>query len=249
MRHWTIALCILACLPGLGISKTISPSLLPDSLPKEGRYRLVFVTSTTRDGLSSEVDEYNDFVQSVADASDVTGPLGLEWKALVSTETVDARDNIEVNPLIYEITPIYLLDGRSATGRIPETNELATSANLFAFDGRGARPIGLNITENATILPVNPPPFTDIGGAVVHTGTLGNGAASQFDALGGPPNRGRGGDAYLSGDGAYQWVSYDLTAPAHFYAVSEVFSVPEPSLGSATAIIAFGLVLVRRRHR
>jgi hypothetical protein len=77
----------------------------------------VFVTSTKRDATSSNIEDYNKHVNDAADAA--TGPgkavvgvsgktlLGdIEWKAIASTETVNARDNIG-NPS----NGIYRLDG------------------------------------------------------------------------------------------------------------------------------------------
>ena len=71
----------------------------PDLEPGD-RYRVMFLTSKFRDGTSSDIDDYNNFVQSVADASPEIGPWNLEWKAVASTEDVDARDNTGTNPRI-----------------------------------------------------------------------------------------------------------------------------------------------------
>ena len=62
-------------------------------------YRLVFASSAGRDALSTDIADYNAFIQGLANAS----PLGLSsvtWNALVSSETVDARDNTSTNPTV-----------------------------------------------------------------------------------------------------------------------------------------------------
>ena len=77
--------------------------------PGEG-YRLVFVTSETRDARSSDIEDYNTFVQGVADAAPVVGAWGFEWKAIASTRSIDALDNINVGSL-EESVPVYRVDG------------------------------------------------------------------------------------------------------------------------------------------
>jgi hypothetical protein len=54
--------------------------------------RFVFVSSATRDATSTDIADYNAFVQNLANAS--TLKLGgATWKVLASTETVNAKVN------------------------------------------------------------------------------------------------------------------------------------------------------------
>ena len=62
-----------------------------------------------------EIGVYNDFVQRVADAAPVVGAWDIKWSALLSTVSVDARDNTETNPLVPGVDaniPIYRIDGK-----------------------------------------------------------------------------------------------------------------------------------------
>ena len=91
--------------------------LVPRGIGPGDQYRLAFVTSAVRDATSTDINVYNEFVQSVADAAPVVGSWGLEWRVIGSTEAVDARDNTETNPLTDETVPIYRVDGsRYAVG-------------------------------------------------------------------------------------------------------------------------------------
>jgi hypothetical protein len=74
-------------------------------------YRLVFLTSQTTQANSSEINDYNAFVQSVAAGSTAFPQLGnTSWKLIGSTATVDARDNTGTNPGSGVGVPIFRLD-------------------------------------------------------------------------------------------------------------------------------------------
>jgi hypothetical protein len=60
------------------------------------KYRVLFVTSTTTGGQLSDINTYNSFVQNAAAAGSVTSSLGLTWRALASTRSVDAQTNSSV---------------------------------------------------------------------------------------------------------------------------------------------------------
>lgn len=96
------------------------------------RFRLAFVTSAKRNALSADNGDYNSWVQQVADNSPLTAALGLKWQAIVSTPTVDARENVGVYGAVYRLdgAPLYLWS--------PE----ATTSSQFDF----------NLTEHGTPL-------------------------------------------------------------------------------------------------
>jgi hypothetical protein len=105
-------------------------------------FRWVFVTSVTTDATSSDIIHYNDFVNSLADvATPITGVLGkstiadIEWKAIVSTDEVDAIDNI----------------GPSTSIIYTPTGGLIANGITDMFDGGLAGPI--NITETGASPP------------------------------------------------------------------------------------------------
>ena len=72
-------------------------SLKPSSVGYGGKFRLLFLTSTTTNSTSADIATYNTFVQSRAKAghaaiSDACGDL---FKAVASTSAVDARANTD----------------------------------------------------------------------------------------------------------------------------------------------------------
>ena len=84
------------------------PYYIPPGLKPGDFYQLVFVTSQTRDGKSSNIADYNSFVNQVADAAGIglqnseNSPAGpIQWFAIVSTTSVAARDNAPVEAPIY----------------------------------------------------------------------------------------------------------------------------------------------------
>ena len=107
--HWLSALMALFTLANLVEAEVIIP---PQGLEPGDQYRLIFTTSERRDATSRNIDDYNDFVQSVADSSPELAALDSEWRALASTVAVDAVDNgmltfTRSDPGI----PIYRVDG------------------------------------------------------------------------------------------------------------------------------------------
>ncbi|CCQ53010.1 MULTISPECIES: hypothetical protein [Crocosphaera] len=87
-------------------------TLIPSDLNPGDQYRLVFVTSTTRNALSTQISDYNAFVDATAKAEDsLLKDLDTTWNAIGSTSTVDARDNTNTNPEENIGVPIYLIDG------------------------------------------------------------------------------------------------------------------------------------------
>ena len=70
--------------------KTAGP-WTPPGLSPGNTYQLAFVTSEKIDALSDDINVYNEFVNGLAQASPLTA--GPEYKAMVSTTKVAARDN------------------------------------------------------------------------------------------------------------------------------------------------------------
>jgi hypothetical protein len=99
------AMCI--SLGVLSVSGTASATLIESiaALEEGAMYRVLFVTSGLTTALSSDIVDYNTFVSTAAGSGSVTGSLGLTWKALASTDDVDAQEN----------TDIYNHDAKSVT--------------------------------------------------------------------------------------------------------------------------------------
>ena len=69
-------------------------SLIPSGLGAGDRFRLIFISSTTRDGSSSDIADYNTFVQTAASNghADIQSHSSA-FRVVGSTADVDARDN------------------------------------------------------------------------------------------------------------------------------------------------------------
>ena len=70
-------------------------ALKPSGLSAGDDFRLLFVTSTTRNATATGIGTYNTFVQTRAKAghSAITDSCGNQFKVVGSTSAVDARDN------------------------------------------------------------------------------------------------------------------------------------------------------------
>ncbi|MCY4480880.1 MAG: fibronectin type III domain-containing protein [Rhodospirillales bacterium] len=94
----------------------VGSSLIPSGVNAGDSFRLLFVTSTTRNAQSTNIADYNSFVQARANANTALRPFKDEFRALISTATVDARDNTGTAPAGSSYTagegvPIYWLGG------------------------------------------------------------------------------------------------------------------------------------------
>jgi hypothetical protein len=127
--------------------------VLPTGLAPGSEYRLVFVTSGTRNATSSNIADYNTFVQNAERSSSVLNtaltaagfsPTSIGWTAIASTSATNARVNTQT--LDSDTSrPIYRLDGA----------QVATSYGDL-WDGSIANPI--NVNEQGFVL-VSPVPF------------------------------------------------------------------------------------------
>ncbi|MXY53788.1 MAG: cadherin-like beta sandwich domain-containing protein [Gammaproteobacteria bacterium] len=90
--------------------------LIPSGLSADDQFRLIFVSSTRRDGTSSTIGDYDTHVQTAAASGhDAIQSYSSQFKALGCTATTDARDHTETT---YTATDkgvaIYWLDGEKA---------------------------------------------------------------------------------------------------------------------------------------
>jgi hypothetical protein len=149
---------LLAALLAVAAPLRLHASVLttPLGLTSGDQYRIVFVTSTRTDGLSADIADYNSFVNNAAQAGSQLGSLGATWRAIASTDSVDAIVNIGGSSNV----PIYLLDGT-----------LVATGTADLFDGSIAAPIWLD--ENGNIQAMN-----------VWTGSLSDGTVNPGFGLG-----------------------------------------------------------------
>ena len=88
-------------------------ALIPTGVGAGGSFRLLFITSTTRDASSADIDDYNRFVQAAAAGGHAAiQDYSHAFRVVGSTVTVHARDNTATT---YTATdkgvPIYWLSG------------------------------------------------------------------------------------------------------------------------------------------
>ena len=69
--------------------------LVPVGIGAGDSFRLLFVTLSTTTATSTDIADYNAFVQAAANGNDSLKPFSGEFRALISTAAVDARDNAE----------------------------------------------------------------------------------------------------------------------------------------------------------
>lgn len=93
----------------LGVTASVASAaiVVPPSLSPGDKYHLVFVTSTTRNATSTNIADYNAFVQAAADNAGIGSGDGVDWFAIGSTQTVAAK----VNALIGATNLVFLLNG------------------------------------------------------------------------------------------------------------------------------------------
>jgi len=163
---------LLFCAAGVVAPQTASaaPITVPSGLNVGDTYRLAFVTSKTIDALSTEIQDYNDFVSGVAAGVPELAALGTTWSAIASTLDTHARTN--TNTLSSLGFPIYRLDDTIIAVNYVDLwdgtiiNPLSTFENgetassiLYAWTGTSM--IGLPLTN----------PLGDVGG-VAHLGLI-----------------------------------------------------------------------------
>mgnify|MGYP002623760887 CR=1 FL=1 len=198
------------------------------------QYRLTFVTSTTRDATSTDINVYNDFVQGVAGSSTTFSNLGdATWKVIGSTEAVNARVNTGTTGTGGVST--FLMDG--ATLFATDNGDLW---NGTANEGGGvfAAP---DLDENGSFLSAQVFTGTTGGGATVAdrwfgTTTISNGQLRVTRGLTQPNNPNRW----------MQQFNNNPNSSLSFYALSDPLTVqaapvPEPASIAIWSLLGLGL--------
>jgi PEP-CTERM motif len=232
----SVAANILMTVATLGIVATSAlagPITQPVGLVAGDQYRLAFVTSDTRDATSSNIGDYNSFVNTVGLAA--TGIGG--WKAIASTSAIDARDNTATNPFDGSDPnlAIYRLDGL----KVADDNfDLWTGSTLPRLDH------SLSIDETGVAIPG----FANYA----WTGTSADGTKYVWPL----------GHAGINLAGRIEsnsntWIfsdGFDEKTLLHLYAISGVITVPgtggkipEPTTLAIFGLGLAGLCLMRRR--
>lgn len=214
--------------------------LQPPGLEPGDQYRLLFVTSATRDATSTDIADYNDFVQQVAHAAPVVSSWGLSWSVVGSTEAVDARTNTGTDygdgSDGYGV-PVYRLDGVKL---VPDYRGL-----WEPIDFPVSVPGGPNLTELGAVLEPEP----DSIEVEAYTGTTMFGVVDEGFHLGSVGSVSTG---LVNAPENPEWfsrLSISSQAQLPFYAMSEVLTaIPEPSC-STMLFIGMVIAIARLRKR
>ncbi len=212
----------LICLAASGA--LAAPITTPVGLNPGDQYRLIFVTDAVRDGTSSDIADYNDFVTAVANSVTELAALATIWMAIASTATVDARDNTGTNTLTG--LPIFQLN--------PASSKVADDdADLWD----GVPDLALIYNENGAV------PTTS---SRIWTGTTGAGFKSPDALLGAASPR-----TGLVGALDSRWIAHIQQAGTEefrFYALSAPLTVPTPAPAPIGLLVA-GLAGIAVMHR
>ena len=203
-------------------------ALLPSDVAPGGKFRLLFVTSTTRHASATDIASYNSFVQTRAAAGHAAiRAYSAQFRAVGSTAAVHARDNTSTTGTG---VPIYWLNGA----------QLADNYTDF-YDGTwDSYAVRHESGASATFTPF------------VWTGSNDDGTAHATRPLGNTSGPGvrrgyvRSGSSPLSDSGASKtFFSHGL------FGLSPVFKVPKPTVtveADAAAVTEKGLVQITFRR-
>ncbi|MEI7908058.1 MAG: autotransporter-associated beta strand repeat-containing protein [Verrucomicrobiota bacterium] len=189
---------------------------VPVGLQPGDQYRLVFVTSGTRDATSASIADYNAFVAAAATAVPALNALGTTWTCIGSTGGTNANANTLTRGTDPS-APMYNLGGW-----------LVATGNTALWNGSLANPIsfaetGATITNDAWT-------GTGTGGSKPTTWFLGD-TSGNWVAYGSPSATGGNWVYGIAGHG-YKTESLSL------YAISGILTVPVPAAGYASWLSA-----------
>jgi hypothetical protein len=206
----------------------------PAGLAPGAQFRFLFLTSGTQAATSTDIGDYNTFVNSQASGATYEGNV-VSWKAVGSTATVSARDNVGG---FGTNVPVYLTNGTLLAGDLTTgtSSKGLWSGTLFTTPTIGID--GNSVTTN----------FAYTGSNKDGTGFTGRQLGASIVQYGMP--------GFLVNDlgGYFSITGMPNSNAANFYGVSSeltVAPVPEPSTyAMALAGLACGgYSLFRRRKR
>ena len=199
-------------------------SLKPADVAAGAKFRLLFLSSTKRNGSSTDIATYNTFVQDRAAAghTDIQ-TYSAGFRAVGCTAAVDARDNTATT---YTSTdkgvPIYWLNGAKAADDYEDFYD-----GSWDDEANGKNESGTDVpdTSSAANQPIT---GCDHDGTedFFNTDSRALGVPSPSSVRVGKPNSSATGDGPISsGEGAL------TTASRSLYGLSDVFQVSDPNAG------------------
>ena len=176
--------------------------------PGDG-FRLLFVTGSTRDSTSRDINDYNSFVQEEAAGNTLLGSFSSRFRAVASVPNVHARDNTGTTGTG---VPIYWVSGAKVADDYPDF-----------YDGSWDSRAGTD--QLGQTLPAERDPAKDLWATLVLTGTNDDGAEAGSYALGASNQ-----PAATSLDRATPFHAFITTTrqKGAFYALSPVLEIEEP---------------------
>jgi len=200
-----------------------TPTWVPSGLNPGETYHLVFVTSTARDATSTDIADYNNFVDARGDTLENNPYGGITWKCIGSTSTVNAKDNIGYAS---SSSPVYNLQG-----------DLITNNSADLWDGTIQNAILMQET-GAT------------GSKTPHTGSTTAGVAHGTYYLGATDVM--YGRSAVADSGWIANTQDGKSNNRNLYGFSQeltVAAVPEPTTVVLCSICLAGAAVLRRRRR
>ncbi len=223
-----VAAAALLALPGGASAQdnSVRPSwpLIPSGLSDGDQFRLIFVTSTFRNATSSDIADYNTFVQEHAATGHMAiWPYSSQFRVVGSTAAVDARDNTNTTGTG---VPIYWLNGAKVADNYADfyDDSWDSLSPKNELGQTGSSPIITGSRANGT------------AHASLHLGASSVKYGSMFSTGGGPIESN---------------TNSASTTAGRFYGLSPVFTVKKPSITdvSVTSRPADGTNTFKRGER
>ena len=200
---------------------------IPDSVEVGDQFRVVFVTFEKTDAESVDIEHYNDIVQRQAAQEEndrIIKGIAADFKAVVCTETVDARTNTQMGAS--QGVPVHWLDG----GFDDHPTLIANSYDGF-YDGEWVNEeVGSYVWGNSayfqrSVLPV----WTgcDAAGFPHPAAHMGTDDSMRMAALGTPGNANSNFGPLGAVEGATNYVSAEIHKHRPVLAISPILTVVE----------------------